>query len=166
MQTSLTLEGAVCLVSAQLNSLYEENAQTNLMYFRPSYRKSLMYICTQNWILPGPIISLMYTLLFHYYAGNISCAWTRGRVKFQNIKNRPGWTSIDRWKGSKTHKVREASMFDIHVSFKLIPALRYLPKANFVFNLRWWSVGPYWWTTVVLWLAVKSYLISRYLCCY
>ena len=57
VQTSLTLEGAVWLVSAQLNFLYEENAQTNLMYFRPSYRKSLMYICTQNWILPGPIIS-------------------------------------------------------------------------------------------------------------
>jgi len=52
--------------------------------------------------------------------------------------NEPAWMdSIDRGKGSKTHKVRVAGMFDIHVSFKLIPALRYLPKANFVFNLRW-----------------------------
>ena len=64
----------------------------------------------------------LYTLLFHYYAGNIPCAWTCGRVKFQNKKSRPGWTSIDRGKGSKTHKVRVAGMFDIHVSFKIISA--------------------------------------------
>lgn len=95
-----------------------------------------MYICTQNGIFPGPIISYIH---FHFITmpetflvpGHVE------ELNFENIKSRPGWTSIDCGKGSKQHKVRVAGMFDIHVSFKLIPALRYLPKANFVFNLRW-----------------------------